>query len=90
MSKKQGGVSAIFSISGEKRTKKYGGTAFSFYEMRLDGHLHRICFCHDADCFSEGVLRSLLLSEKGEHILCATAISFSETSVMIKSVSLDE
>ncbi len=80
----------ISRILGEKRSKNLLGVEISFYEISLGGILHRFLICHDAECFSEAVLRSLLLSDCGEQILSATAISFSEASVRIRSVSLDD
>jgi hypothetical protein len=56
--------------------KKIWGIDLSVYEIETEGRALRLCLCYDAELVSDGLLRGLLLSDRGEEICCACAISF--------------
>lgn len=51
----------------------------SYYNINVGEKLLRICPCHDAELFSEDVLRILLLTDDGSQVEWAAAISISDT-----------
>ena len=57
------------------KCKNISGIELRYFQIDHAEGVYRICFCHDADCFSDEVLRGLLLSDEGEQITLAAAVS---------------
>ena len=55
--------------------KKIWGIDLSVYEIETEGRALRLCLCYDAELVSGGLLRQLLLSDRGEEICCVCALS---------------
>lgn len=60
----------------------------SYYNIDVGDKLFRLCPCHDAELFSEDVLRLLLLTDDGSQVEWAAAISISD-SLTVRIVSLN-
>lgn len=59
-----------------------------YYNIDVGDKLLRLCPCHDAELFSEDVLRLLLLTDDGSQVEWAAAISISD-SLTVRLVSLN-
>ena len=59
------------------------------HSVALDNRIYNIVVCSDSEMFSPDVLRRLLLSENGEQIAAAAAVSGTAEKLSVKAVLLD-
>lgn len=75
-----------FSLSPHFR--RIHSVRLAVYTLNLPEGCILICPCRDAELFSDDILRYLLVSEAGEQILAAIAVSFNGGDIRIKAESI--
>ena len=84
----QKGVAVIFNLNLKGKIKTIKCIEVFCYEIQTEKGNIVIFPCYDAELFSDGALRLLLLSEKAEQIIASVAISERNGDVTIKFVRL--
>ena len=78
----------LISLFAEPVLLNIHSVDFRAYRLNLFENVYFFCPCADAELFSAEILKHLLVSQSGEQISAAFAVSFSDEKMTIKMITL--